>query len=82
MNFNNYKIPKEYTDKFKVTERDKRQFKKFWNDELILLNKMNNLSKDDIEIIHKSIISIFWIAKGINKEKFTPSKYKKSIYSD
>lgn len=28
MNFNEYQIPKEYTNKFKVTQKDKSQFKK------------------------------------------------------
>ncbi|WP_133014418.1 hypothetical protein [Clostridium cuniculi] len=80
MNFNEYQIPKEYTNKFKVTSRDKRQFKKFWNDELIKLNKMNELSNYDIELIHKTIMDCFWEAKKFSKEKYTPLKYKNSIY--
>lgn len=80
MDFNNYKIPKEYTDKFKVTQRDKKQFKKFWNDELNKLNEMHDLSKTNIELLHKSIMDCFWIAKTFSKEKYTPSKYKNNIY--
>lgn len=45
MNFSSYQIPKEYIDKFKITERDKRQFKKFWDNQLIQLNKIDDLSK-------------------------------------
>ena len=80
MNFNNYKIPKEYTDKFKVTSRDKRDFKKFWDAELITLNKMSDLSKNDIESIHNALMYAFWSIKARNKEKYTPKIYKNNIY--
>ncbi|MDU5211110.1 MAG: hypothetical protein E6441_12300 [Clostridium sp.] len=80
MNFNNYKIPKEYADKFKVTSRDKRDFKKFWDAELIALNKMPDLSKDDIKSIHNALMYAFWSIKAKNKEIYTPAKYKNSIY--
>ena len=45
MNFSSHQIPKEYIDKFKATERDKRQLKKFWDNELIQLNKINYYKK-------------------------------------
>lgn len=80
MNFSNYQIPKDYIDKFKVTKRDKRQFKKFWDDELLALNRMTDLSKKDIKLIHKSFMDCFWTAKAIAKEKYTPAKYKNNIY--
>lgn len=80
MNFNNYEIPKEYTDKFKFTQRDKRQFKKFWDNELKLLTETTDLSINDIEIIHNVIMDLFWETKGMNKEKYTPNKFKKNIY--
>ncbi|MDB1933927.1 hypothetical protein PMY12_05975 [Clostridium tertium] len=80
MNFNEYQIPKEYTNKFKVTQKDKSQFKKFWDNELKLLTETTDLSINDIEIIHNSIMDLFWEAKGMNKEKYTPAKYKNNIY--
>lgn len=80
MIFNEYQIPKDYTDKFKVTKRDKLQFKKFWNDELVSLNKMSYLSSDDIESIHNALMYSFWIIKARNKEKYTPERYKNNIY--
>lgn len=80
MNFNEYEIPKEYTDKFKLTQRDKTQFKKFWNDELLKLNKIINLPSTTIELIHKSLMDCFWMAKALAKEKYTPEKYKNNIY--
>lgn len=80
MNFNDYQIPKEYTDKFKLTQRDKKEFKKFWNDELVKLNKMNDLSNTTIELVHKSLMDCFWIAKALSKEKYTSAKYKNNIY--
>ena len=64
MDFNTYQIPKEYTDKFKVTKKDEN----------------TNLSIDDIEIIHNVIMDLFWEAKGMNKERYTPNKFKKNIY--
>ncbi len=80
MDFTTYQIPKEYTDKFKVTKKDERDFKKFWDNELKLLTETTELSINDIEIIHKVIMDIFWEAKGMNKEKYTPNKFKKNIY--
>lgn len=80
MNFTEYQIPKEYTNKFKVTPRDKREFKKFWNDELDKLSNMDNISSDTIPEIHKVFMDLFWESKSIAKEKYTPSKYKKNIY--
>lgn len=80
MNFNDYQIQKDYTNKFKVTPRDKRQFKAFWNNELNKLKAMPNLSENDIELMHKSFMDCFWIAKTLSKEKYTPAKYKNNIY--
>lgn len=82
MDFNDYQIPKEYTSKFKFTQRDKKQFKKFWNDELVKLNKMNDLPSTTIELLHKSLMDCFWMAKALAKEKYTPTKYKKTIYAN
>ncbi|WP_040191811.1 hypothetical protein [Clostridium culturomicium] len=80
MDFNNYEIPKSYSCKYKVTSRDIRQFKKFWSDELVKLNKMNDLSSNTIKLIHKSMMDCFWEAKKLSKETYTPSKYKNNIY--
>lgn len=80
MTFNNYEIPKEYIDKYKVTLRDKRDFQKFWINELVALKEMPNLSKDDVSSIHNALIYAFWAIKGKNKEKYTPAKYKNNIY--
>lgn len=80
MNFNNYEIPKEYTDKFKVTSKDKIDFQKFWTSELVALKEMPNLSKDDISSIHNALMYAFWTIKAKNKEKYTPIKYKNNIY--
>lgn len=80
MNFNDYQIPKEYVNKFKVTQKDKKEFKKFWDNELISLNKMSYLSSDDIKSIHNALMYSFWIVKARNKEKYTPIKYKNNIY--
>lgn len=80
MNFDTYQIPKEYTDKFKVTERDLKDFEKFWIRELVALKEMPNLSKDDISSIHNALMYAFWSIKAKNKEKYTPTKYKNNIY--
>lgn len=66
MTFNNYEIPKEYIDKYKVTLRDKRDFQKFWINELVALKEMPNLSKDDVSSIHNALIYAFW---GHKREK-------------
>ncbi|MBS6501616.1 MAG: hypothetical protein KH415_08295 [Clostridium sp.] len=58
MTFNNYEIPKEYIDKYKVTSRDKRDFQKFWINESVALKEMSNLSKDDISAKYKNNIYI------------------------
>lgn len=79
-NYSEINAPKEYTDKFKVTSRDKRDFKKFWDAELITLNKMSDLSKNDIESIHNALMYAFWSIKARNKEKYTPRIYKNNIY--
>ncbi|MDU4891017.1 MAG: hypothetical protein E6344_18050 [Clostridium sp.] len=80
MNFNEYQIPKEYTNKFKVTQRDLRDFKKFWNNTLKELNSINYLSKTDVDTLFKVFMDSFWSIKSRNKEKFTPSKFKNNIY--
>lgn len=80
MDFNNYEIPKEYTDKYKVTSRDIKQFKKVWNDELVKLKKMGDLSNTTIELVHKTMMDCFWEAKKFSKEIYTPAKYKNNIY--
>lgn len=80
MNFNDYQIPKEYTNKFKITQRDLKEFEVFWISELVALKEMSNLSKDDISAIHNALMCAFWSIKGKNKEKYTPAKYKNNIY--
>lgn len=80
MNFNNYQIPKEYTSKFKVTQKDLKDFEKFWINELVTLKEMPNLSKDDISSMHNALMCAFWTVKAKNKEKYTPKKYKNNIY--
>lgn len=79
MDFNNYEIPKEYTDKYKVTSRDIRQFKKVWNDELIKLKKMSDLSNTTIELVHKSIMDCFWKLKNSLK-KYIPQENIKIVF--
>lgn len=80
MSFNEYQIPKEYRNKFKVTKKDLKELKKFLDTELITLKEMTHLSKDDIEAIHNALIHGFWSIKAKNKEKYTPIKYKNNIY--
>ena len=80
MDFNMYKIPKEFRDKFKITQRDLREFKNFRNDNWIKINKMSDLSNNDISLLHKSFMNSFGIAKASSKEKYTPTKYKHNIY--
>lgn len=82
MNFNEYQIPNEYKNKFKVTKRDLKELKKFLDNELITLREMAHLSKDDIESIHSALIYGFWAIKAKNKEKYTPKKYKNNIYTN
>ncbi|WP_294363526.1 hypothetical protein [uncultured Clostridium sp.] len=77
MNFDTYQIPNEYTNKFKVTEKDLKVFQKFGISELVALKEMPNLSKDDISSIHNALMYAFWSIKAKNKEKYTPIKYKK-----
>lgn len=80
MSFNEYQIPKEYRNKFKVTKKDLKELKKFLDTELITLKEMTHLSKDDIEAIRNALIHGFWSIKAKNKEKYTPIKYKNNIY--
>lgn len=81
MNFNECQIPEEYRNKFKVTQKDLKELKKFLDDGLVALRGMTNLSKDDIESIHTALIHGFWSIKAKNKEKYTPKKYKNNIYT-
>ena len=76
INFNDYQIPNEYIDKFKVTQRDLKDFEKFWINELISLKEMPNLSKDDITSIHYVLMYAFWSIKAKNKKNIHQQNIK------
>jgi transcriptional regulator with XRE-family HTH domain len=62
-------IPKEYSDKYKVTSRDKKQYLQ----ELKKINEsffMNDeFDEDDKKEILDTIAEMFWIAKSMKKRK-------------
>ena len=69
MNFSNYKIPKEYTDKFKVTSRDKKQYleaMKKANEAFFMDDEFNEDTKKEMLDL---VSELFWEAKTMNKRK-------------
>lgn len=63
------KVPKEYTDKYKVTSRDKKQYVKEMkkaNEAFFLNDELNeNAKKEMLDLMSE----LFWKAKALNKRK-------------
>ncbi|MFL0196961.1 helix-turn-helix domain-containing protein [Clostridium sp. WILCCON 0269] len=62
-------IPKEYTDKYKVTSRDKKQYQeemKKANEAFFLNDELNEDAKKEMLDL---MSELFWKAKALNKRK-------------
>ncbi|AWI04049.1 helix-turn-helix domain-containing protein [Clostridium drakei] len=62
-------IPKEYSDKFKVTKRDKDQYKEFLKKEAQGFFMNDEFDEEDKKEILDIMNEIFWEAKALNKRK-------------
>ncbi|WP_446897479.1 helix-turn-helix domain-containing protein [Clostridium sp. LBM24168] len=62
-------IPKEYTDKYKVTSRDKKQYLEHMKkaNEAFFMN--DEFDEEDKKEILDTMSEIFWKAKAMNKRK-------------
>jgi len=62
-------IPKEYTDKYKVTSRDKKQYIESMKkaNEAFFMN--DEFDEEDKKEILDTMTEIFWHAKAMNKRK-------------
>lgn len=67
-------IPKEYTDKYKVSSRDKKQYLDHIKKENEAFFMNDEFDEDDKKEILDTMNEIFWKAKGMNKRK--PKKDK------
>lgn len=63
------KIPKEYTDQYKVTTRDKKQYLEHMKkvNETFFMN--DNFDEEDKKEILDTMSELFWKAKMMNKRK-------------
>lgn len=62
-------IPKEYTDKYKVTKRDKDQYKEFLKKEAEAFFMNDEFDEADKKELLDVMSEIFWEAKALNKRK-------------
>ncbi|APM40518.1 helix-turn-helix domain-containing protein [Clostridium kluyveri] len=62
-------IPKEYTDKYKITSRDKKQYLEHMKkaNEAFFMN--DEFDEEDKKEILDTMAEIFWKAKAMNKRK-------------
>ncbi|WP_434304197.1 helix-turn-helix domain-containing protein [Clostridium botulinum] len=69
-------IPQEYSDKYKVTSRDKKQYEEEMKkaNEAFFMN--DELSEDAKKEMLDLMSELFWKAKAVNKEKRKNSKDK------
>lgn len=64
-----YNIPTEYTDKYKVTKRDKEQYKEYIKSEAQAFFMNDEFDEEDKKEILDIMNEIFWEAKALNKRK-------------
>lgn len=62
-------IPEEYTNKYKVTKRDKNQYKEFIKREAQAFFMNDEFDEEDKKEILDVMNEIFWEAKALNKRK-------------
>lgn len=65
----NIKIPEEYSSKYKVTSRDKAQYKEFIKRETEAFFMNDEFDEEDKKEILDVMNEIFWEAKALNKRK-------------
>ncbi len=66
---NELDIPKQYSDKYKVTSRDKKQYKEFIKTEAQAFFMNDDFDEEDKKEILDTMTEIFWQAKMLNKRK-------------
>ncbi len=70
-------IPKEYTEKHKITKRDLMQYDDFIRQAGIFF--MNDeVAEEDKEKLFRDISELFWKAKDMNKKKYGRKKNEKT----
>lgn len=73
-NISEMKIPKEYTDKYKVTSRDKKQYQKEMekaNEAFFMDDELDESAKKEMLDL---MSELFWKAKTMNKEQRNKKK--------
>lgn len=73
--FEDYNIPEDYAQKYKVTKRDLKQYDEFIKQagEFFMDDKV---SEEDKEKLFRDISELFWKSKEINKQKYGRKKNK------
>ena len=64
-----WEIPQEYTDKYKVTSKDKAQYMEFMKNEAEAFFMDDKFDDEDKKEILDTMNEIFWKAKTLNKRK-------------
>jgi transcriptional regulator with XRE-family HTH domain len=65
----NINVPNEYSSKYKVTSRDKEQYKEFIKKETQAFFMNDEFDEEDKKEILDVMNEIFWEAKALNKRK-------------
>ncbi|HEY8420414.1 MAG TPA: helix-turn-helix transcriptional regulator [Thermoclostridium sp.] len=70
-------IPEEYTQKYKVTGRDLKQYEEFIRQASIFFMD-DRIADEDKEKLFRDITELFWKSKDINKKKYGRKKKDKT----